>query len=295
MFVARRYLPSLSSLLAIEAIDRLGSASAAAEELSLTQSAISKQLRVMEEQLGASLIDRNGMRLSLTDAGREYVLVVRKILNQLSQASLKLKANPNGGNLNLSILPAFGVNWLAPRLPSFNARHPEVTVNLVTHLSSFDFEASVNHSAIHFGGRDWSGVNYQPIMDEYMAPYASPELMKKGESGGDVIFENTLLHLQSRADAWEQWLNTHKLSGSVQTGMLFDQFATMIQAAIHGMGIALLPTYLGDQQVKQKRLVRVFPDQKIHLGSYHLVWPPSAEDYYPLVVFRKWLAEHSDI
>ena len=119
MITPRRYLPSLASLLALEALDRLGSASAAAEELSLTQSAISRQLQVLEGQMGVPLLLRDRKQLRLTPAARDYVGQVRSVLQLLAQASLKLRANPTGGSLNLAILPAFGVHWLAPRLADF--------------------------------------------------------------------------------------------------------------------------------------------------------------------------------
>ena len=121
MLLPRRFLPSIASLLALEAVDRLGSATAAAEELSLTQSAISRQLKALEDQMGAQLLLRERKRLQLTPAARDYARQVRGVLSTLATASLKLKANPAGGSLNLAVLPAFGMHWLAPRLKDFVA------------------------------------------------------------------------------------------------------------------------------------------------------------------------------
>ncbi|MEI2686228.1 MAG: LysR family transcriptional regulator [Cypionkella sp.] len=120
MIASRRYLPSIPSLLALEAVDRLGSASAAAEDLNLTQGAISRQLQVLEGQLGVQLIIRDRHRLRLTQAAQDYTARgPRRALLSLASASLKLRANPLGGSLNLAILPAFGMHWLAPRLARF--------------------------------------------------------------------------------------------------------------------------------------------------------------------------------
>ena len=115
MIAPRRFLPSIPSLLALEAVDRLGSASAAAEDLSLTQSAVSRQLKQLEEQMEVDLICRDQMRLQLTPAGIGFAREARVILSRLAQASVNLRANPDGGSLNLSILASFGLHWLAPR------------------------------------------------------------------------------------------------------------------------------------------------------------------------------------
>ncbi|TMV10054.1 LysR family transcriptional regulator [Ruegeria sediminis] len=288
MIAPRRFLPSISSLLALEAVDRLGSASAAAEELSLTQSAISRQLKVMEEQLGVALIQRTQMRLQLTPAAREYVETARAALQQLAQASLKLKANPTGGSLHLSILPAFGMHWLAPRLQDFARRHPEVTVNLSTRLKPFDFAAEPFDAAIHFGRRDWAGVNHLRIMREEVVPVCAPDLAQDAD-GPDWLLTAPLLHLDTRPDAWERWFAAQGLDAPGLRGMLFDQFSTMIQATIHGLGVALLPSYLITAELETGRLVPAWRGPAVSLGDYYLVWPQDRAEPAPLASFRRWL------
>ncbi|KUJ76263.1 LysR family transcriptional regulator [Ruegeria marisrubri] len=289
MIAPRRFLPSISSLLALEAVDRLGSASAAAEELSLTQSAISRQLKVMEEQLGVSLIQRTQMRLRLTPAAKEYVETARAALQQLAQASLKLKANPTGGSLNLSILPAFGMHWLAPRLQDFARRHPEVTVNLNTRLRPFDFAAEPFDAAIHFGECNWAGVNYLRIMREEVLPVCAPGLGQQATDSPDWLLSAPLLHLDTRPDAWERWFAAQSIAAPGLRGMLFDQFSTMIQATIHGLGVALLPSYLISTELEAGRLVPACPAPPVSLGDYYLVWPQDRAEPAPLVSFRAWL------
>ncbi|MEX0365114.1 MAG: LysR substrate-binding domain-containing protein [Ruegeria sp.] len=289
MIAPRRFLPSISSLLALEAVDRLGSASAAAEELSLTQSAISRQLKVMEEQLGVALIQRTQMRLQLTPAAQEYVETARTALHQLAQASLKLKANPTGGSLNLSILPAFGMHWLAPRLQDFARRHPEVTVNLSTRLQPFDFATDPFDAAIHFGQQDWTGVNYLRIMREDVLPVCAPDLAQKQTNGPDWLLTAPLLHLDTRPDAWERWFAAQGMTATGLRGMLFDQFSTMIQATIHGLGVALLPSYLVAHDLQKGRLVPAWDGPSVSLGDYYLVWPQDRTESAPLRSFRQWL------
>ncbi|GGE01354.1 hypothetical protein GCM10011390_20280 [Aureimonas endophytica] len=147
MQTPRRLLPSIGLLSAFEASARTGSFTAAARELNLTQSAISRQIRALEEQLGVELFLRERQTVRLTPAGEAYARDIREALRRISAASLNLRANPFGGTLNLAILPTFGTRWLAPRLPDFLARHPGITINLATRLVEADAAPDVPQSA----------------------------------------------------------------------------------------------------------------------------------------------------
>ena len=258
----RRHLPSIPSLLALEALDRLGTATAAAQELALTQGAISKQLQVMEDQLGVALVIREGKRLALTPAARDFVAEARKALRILSDASLTLRANPRGGTLSLSILPAFGMRWLAPRLAAFARAHPEVTVNLSTRLRPFDFAETA---------------------------VAAPALLPAPLPTARAILDFPLLQLDSRPGDWSRWLSRHGEADIRPPAMLFDQFATMAQAAIHGLGLALMPVFLIEEDLAAGRLVPAFGGPVPALGSYYLVWPGNRPERAALVGFRDWL------
>ena len=288
----RRYLPPIPALMALEAVDRLGTASAAAEELSLTQGAISRALQGLEQQLGVQLLHRERQRLRLTPAGHDYVAEVRKALHLLASASITLRANPTGGSLNLAILPAFGMHWLAPRLARFAQSHPEVTVNLSTRLRPFDFADTAFDAAIHYGrqdgGRqDWPGVHYLKLMDEDVLAVAAPGLPLL--AAATDILRHPLLQLESRTGDWGRWLAHHGSPGLRPPGMMFDQFATLTQGAIHGMGAALIPTFLIQRELAEGRLIPVFGPPVRALGSYHLVWPDTRPDRAPLRSLRLWL------
>jgi DNA-binding transcriptional LysR family regulator len=274
--------------MALEAVDRLGTASAAAEELNLTQGAISRALQGLEGQLGVTLLIRERQRLHLTPAARDYVTEVRRALQGLASASVTLRANPTGGSLNLAILPAFGMHWLAPRLARFAQRHPEVTVNLSTRLRPFDFAASAFDAAIHYGRQDWPGVDYLKLMDEEVIAVAAPGFRPLGAATG--ILDLPLLMLDSRPGDWGRWLAHHGAPGHRPPGMLFDQFATLTQGAIHGMGAALIPTFLVTRDLAEGRLVPLYGPPVAALGSYYLVWPRATPARAPLQSFRDWLA-----
>ena len=284
----RRYLPPIPALMALEAVDRLGTASAAAEELNLTQGAISRALQGLEAQLGVPLLTRERQRLHLTPAARDYVAEVRKALHLLAQASVTLRANPTGGSLNLAILPAFGMHWLAPRLARFAQTHPEVTVNLSTRLRPFDFAGSSFDAAIHYGRQDWPGVDYLKLMDEDVIAVAAPGLAPVAQATD--ILRHPLLQLDSRPGDWGRWLAHHGTPGQRPPGMMFDQFATLIQAAIHGMGLALVPTFLIRRELDEGRLIPVFGPPVPALGAYYLVWPRATPERAPLRSFRAWLS-----
>ena len=288
MMLPRRFLPPIPALMALEAVDRLGTASEAAKELSLTQGAISRALQTLEQQLGVPLLIRERQRLRLTPAGQDYVAEVRKALQLLASASITLRANPTGGSLNLAILPAFGMHWLAPRLARFAQSHPEVTVNLSTRLKPFDFAGSTFDAAIHYGRQDWPGVDSLKLMDEEIIAVAAPGFPALG-AATDVL-RQPLLQLDSRPGDWGRWLAHHGAPGLRPPGMMFDQFATLAQAAIHGMGAALIPTFLIQRELAEGRLVPIFGPPVRALGSYYLVWPEARPDRAPLRSFRDWLA-----
>lgn len=289
MPVPRRFLPSIPSLLALEAFERLGTAIHAAEELSLTHSAVSRQLKVLEQQLGVTLLARRGQGLALTPAGRDYAQSVRGMLNDLARASLKLKANPEGGSLTLAIPPAFGSHWLLPRLRRFAEAYPEVRMNLVTRVVPFDIGREDIDAALHFGQQDWQGVDYLELMREAVLPVCAPALLPDGLPPPEALAGMPLLHLESRPGAWEEWFEAQGCSANGLTGMLFDQFAIMTEAAAQGFGVALLPAYLAEAEEVRGRLVRAAPRPLPLAGRHWLVWPQSRPPGAPLKRLLQWL------
>lgn len=289
MIAPRRYLPSVSALLAFEACARLGSATQAATELSLTQSAISRQIKALEGQLGVPLMARQGRRLMLTPAGTEYVREVREILGRLAQASVNVTTESRSGVLTLAILPAFGMHWLAPRLADFAAAHREVTVNLSTRLQPFALGSSPFDAAIHFGHEDWPGVHYLPLMPEIVVPVCAPGLAGAPFDAPASLLAHPLLHLETRPRAWARWFEAVGHPCEPPHGMMFDQFATMAQAALHGLGIALLPTFVADPYLRDGQLILASDKTTESIGSYFLVWPEDRPAPPPLLAFCDWL------
>ncbi len=292
MQVPRRFLPSLSLLTAFEAAARTESVTAAAQELSLTQSAVSRQIKALEEQLGVPLFHRERQTIRLTRGGAAYAREVREALRKISAASLNLRANPAGGTLTLAVLPTFGSRWLTPRLPGFLATHPGVTINLVTRLQPFDFAQEAVDAAIHFGHADWAGAEMMLFRREDVVPACSPELVERlGLRGADDIRRAPLLHLTSRPDAWERWFTAQDVDAEDVRGMLFDQFTLAIEAARAGLGVALLPRFLIGPELDSGALTIVVDAVTEMPEAYYLCWPRDRADHPPLLAFRAWLAE----
>lgn len=294
MQTPRRFLPSLPLLSAFEAAARTGSITAAARELCLTQSAVSRQIKALEEQLEVELFHRERQTIRLTVAGDGYAREIREALRRISTASLNLRANPSGGTLNLAVLPTFGARWLAPRLPSFLAAYPGITVNLMTRTSRFEFRLEAIDAAIHFGPAEWPGAELALLLPETVIPACAPFL--KDHFGFDMaadIRKAPLLHLTSRPDAWEQWMLANGVDAHGVHGMLFDQFATAAQAAEAGLGVALLPDLLIQEELRSGQLVPALDRPMRSQGSYHLAWPTDRATYPPLVAFREWILEQT--
>lgn len=292
MLPARRFLPSLSLLTAFEAAARTGSITAAARELDLTQSAVSRQIKALENQLGVELFLRERQTIRLTVAGDSYAREIREALRRISSASLNLRANPHGGTLNLAILPTFGARWLAPRLGQFLAGNPGITINLVTRLSPFDFRLDSIDAAIHFGDAVWPGAELTLLMREETIPACSPDFKHAhGIEAPSDLLHVPLLHLTTRPDAWERWFTETGVAFETLHGMLFDQFATASQAAIGGLGVALLPTFLIQDELARGELVAAVDRPMQSAQRYYLAFPRERAAYPPLVAFRDWIVK----
>lgn len=295
MIAPRRFLPSIASLRALEALERLGSATAVAEELNLTQSAVSRQLQTLEKQLGVTMIIRTKRRMSLTPAAVAYVSDVRAALQKIAQAALKLQVTPAGGTVNLAILPTFGMRWLVPRLAEFARLYPDITINMSTRLEPFNFATEPFDAAIHFGNADWPGTDKMRLRAERVLAVCAPTLLEGMTlSGPEDVCKLPLLHIRTRPEAWAEWLSAHGITGDALTGTMYDQFSTITQAALHGLGVALLPDYLAEQDLATGRLIRAWGAPIEMQGAYYLVWPMSRTHDPAMTRFRDWLATQSE-
>ncbi|HJS09756.1 LysR family transcriptional regulator [Sphingopyxis sp.] len=282
-------------LAAFDAVARHLSFSAAADELQLTQSAVSRQIKVLEDQLGCLLFVRDRRKVMLSDAGAAYHREVKPILAALFRATLEITTNRAGGSLDLAILPTFGTRWLAPRLGHFLADNPGVTINLCTRLNVFDFHFESIDAAIHFGLPEWPGAGLDYLMGEQVIPVCSPALRREAgfAEPGDLL-RAPLIHLVSRPRAWMNWFGSMQVRAGQIDGLMIDQFATAAQAVAGGVGVALMPTFLIAAELGRGELVPAVDVEPIAgEESYYLAWPKARTSHQPLAAFRAWLVEEA--
>ena len=286
----RRFLPSISMLTAFEAVVRNESVTLAASELDLSQSTVSRLIQSLEAQLGTDLFIRDRKRLRPTAACRIYHRDIRQALETIEKASLNLVSNPTGGALSLAVLPTFATRWLAPRLNSFFDTAPGVSVNLTTRIKRFDFETEAFDAVIFHGADPWRGLHCVPLFAEALTACVSPEIHSGiSASRPDDLQKLPLLKLASRPDTWAEWFAAQGLPNQPTQGMVVDQFSMMIQAAVSGLGMALLPDYLAQSEIAEGRLKPVLKPAVPSVGKYWLGWPADRGDYQPLVSFRDWI------
>jgi LysR family transcriptional regulator, glycine cleavage system transcriptional activator len=278
----RRLFPPMTALLAFDAVVRLGSFTAAARALDMTQGALSRQVAALEGQLGTVLLARGTRPVAPTAAGRAYATQVRAALAALETGARALGARPAEGVLRLAILPTFGTRWLMPRLPGFIRRHPEVTLQFTTRIGRFDLAAEGVDAAIHSGRAEWPGARLTLLMAERVRPMAAPDLIA-GRAGTEGLPH---LGLSTRPRGWAEWRAAQGLPPGPEPVQTFEQVATLAQAAAAGLGVALLPTFLVGPELQSGTLVPAGPEAPSGAGYYYAENPDSPA---PTALFRDWL------
>tara|TARA_R100001369_G_scaffold30296_1_gene53970 strand:- start:384 stop:1289 length:906 start_codon:yes stop_codon:yes gene_type:complete len=286
----RRFLPSTKLLLALDAVVRQGSVTAAANELNLTQSTVSRLVLALEEQLGRELFARERRRLIPNAAALNYQREVARALDMIHRSSMSVVANPDGGTLSLAVPPTFASRWLGPRLGRFMGESPGILINMSTRIGRLNFEGEIFDAAIYCGLDDWESVNSLKLFEEKVTACVSPRFAKYHRLKClDDLEGIPMLQLESQPNVWSDWFRGQGGKPPAPSGMIMDQFSMMIQAAIAGLGIAILPDYLAQIEISEGRLVPVL-DQAVPLHeAYWLVWPKRKDGDVPLRVFRTWL------
>lgn len=294
--VPRPFLPSMSALTAFESAARHLSFSRAAQELHLTQGAVSRQIRQIEDSLGIALFERVNQRVFLTDAGRSYLKDVEKALGNIAEATHRVMATAGrGGVLDLAVLPTFAIRWLVPRLPGFLADHPDATVNLSVRLAPFDFAQDPFDAAVHHGEPVWPGAVCEPLCEESVVPVAAPALAARISLGGsEALVRERLLHQSTRPNAWRDWFARDGLPAEeAYRGFRFDQFGMIASAAAAGLGVALVPRFLVEAELRSGALA-VVDDRPLSSGTgYWFVYPEAKSGAGLMRAFGRWLAREA--
>lgn len=281
-------------LMAFEAAARNSSFTAAAVELNLTQGAISRQVGALEKQLNVKLFRRVRNTIQLTEAGKIYAEDIADVLKAIRNASLKVMNDPHGGILNLAILPTFGMRWLMPKFPDFLKKNPLITVNFSNRIAPFNFQDEDLHAAIHFGLPDWPEANCTYLMGEQCVPVAAPSLLPDlSPQSPDDLAKLALLHLETRPHAWPDWFEQQGVAVPASSSMHFEQFAMLSQAAVAGLGVALLPLFLIQTELESGQLV-ILSETSLETPERYYLVSPAGVSYAPVAALRKWLVEQAN-
>lgn len=294
-------LPPMNTLRAFEAAARHLSFTQAAEELHVTQAAVSHQIRTLEEALGVRLFRRLNRAIRLTEEGQQFVSEVRKALSHLATAMEKLAAPDAGGPLTVSVLPSFAAKWLVPRLGRFRERHPEIDVRVSPSIQLTDFQRDDVDLGVRYGKGRYEGLHSVRLMTEDIFPVCSPALL----SGARALREpadlrhHTLLHDEvSRHDEspdWRSWLQAAGVEGiDWRRGPGFSDSSMVIEAAAAGQGVALGHRWLAAADLESGRIVMPFGPVVPSKFAYYLVSPPAVAERRRVRLFREWLLEEAE-
>jgi LysR family glycine cleavage system transcriptional activator len=297
----RRKIPSLQALACFDAAARHQSYTRAAQELALTQGAVSRQIGALEAFVGVALFQRTRHGVALTERGAEYALQVAGRLQGLEQDTLEVMAGQGrSGSLQLAAVPTFATRWLIPRLPALAAVHPELIVHIETRTRPFLFADTDFDAALYAGTAEqvanWAGTRAVRLLTEDMVPVCSPALVARVGPlpvlTPAVIATLPLLQQSTRPSAWRQWFDAAGVAAPMAlSGPRYELFSMTAAAAAQGLGLALVPRLLVEPELARGELVvacdQVLPGDR----AYYLVQPERAEERPALSGFKAWLRE----
>jgi LysR family transcriptional regulator, glycine cleavage system transcriptional activator len=287
-------LPSLNGLRAFEAAARHLSFTVAAAELNVTQTAISHQIRRLEEELGIRLFVRQNRALALTPQAKDYLPGVRAAFNDLRLATDRLLRKDNEHVLTVSTLASLAAKWLLPRLSAFQETHPGIDVRITTSTALVDFKGGDVDAAIRYGRGDWPGLHADWLMADQLFPVCSPALLtgKRPLRSPEDLRDHVLLHTSNaNSDDWRLWLTAAGLPANIskQPGLTFDLILMTVQAALDGIGVAMGRTSYVEADIAKGRLVVPFKITLPANAGFYLVCPEATADTPKLAAFRQWL------
>ncbi|MEX2199949.1 MAG: transcriptional regulator GcvA [Dongiaceae bacterium] len=288
-------IPPLKSLRYFASAARHLSLSKAADELHVTHSAISHQIKALEEHLGVKLFRRQGRGLRLTESGQAYWPQVQDCFDRLADASLKLARRKTAGPLTVSCMPSFAARWLVPHLGPFRARHPDIDVRIAADERVVDFARDEVDVAIRHGLGKWPGVAVDRLLSETHFPVCSPKLLEGPDAirePADLFKHSLLRDYDWRGNFWQDWFRAAGL-GEIDFGhaLSFNNSALMVQAAIDGLGVALTQQILVGDDLKAGRLVKPFELQIETDYAYWVVMPLPYRERPKVAAFRNWIIE----
>lgn len=292
----RRKIPSLQALACFDAAARHESYTRAAQELALTQSAVSRQIGALEDYLGIALFRRARHGVALTPGGADYARQIAPRLQALERDTLDaMSRQGTSGSIALAAVPTFATRWLMPRLPALAAQHPELLVHIETRTRPFLFADTGFDAALYSGTREqvanWAGTRATALIEEEVVPVCAPALLggRKRLQPRDLA-ALPLLQQSTRPEAWRQWFETMDVDApAALSGPRYELYSMTAAAAAQGLGLALVPRLLIEPELARGELVVACPRPLRSGRAYWLVLPDRAEPRPALAAFAAWL------
>ncbi len=286
----KKSLPSLNSIRFFESAARHLSFTRAGEELFVTQGAVSKQIKLLEQQLGLQLFARKGPYLTLTKHGEKLFNTVTTALKTIEHGINSLQ-HQSESTLTITVLPSFASNWLLPRMRQFDIDHPELSIRLASSYANIDFAVETDIDlGIRLGKGNWPGLYSAQITTDRMFPACSPATAKTIKTISDLRKHTVLVDFQLH-DEWERWFLAAGYPYQVKNRRHYDDSGTQIRSAVEGQGVSLVREELVQEYVDSGVLVRLFDIEFYSDLHYHFVCLENRKDEHYIAVFRKWLIE----
>ncbi|MGF1463757.1 MAG: transcriptional regulator GcvA [Maricaulaceae bacterium] len=296
--MSRRRLPPLNALRAFEAAARHMNFTRAAEELSVTPGAISQQIKLLEEHVGATLFQRAGRGLTVSEAGRAALPAIRDGFDRLAEGAALMRKPVRRGRLAVSSAPSFAAKWLAPRLADFHALRPDVEIWVSADTALVDFDADDVDIAVRYGAGGYPGLVSERLLSETVLPVCAPglpsgdpPLVRPGDLAGHALLHDGSPEVDPSCPDWDAWLKARGVKGvDAQRGPRFNQSSLVIEAAVAGRGVALAKRSLAQADLEAGRLVAPFADGSTPLDfSYYVVHPSNRPLTAAGEAFIDWL------
>jgi LysR family glycine cleavage system transcriptional activator len=292
--MSQRRLPSLNALKAFEAAARNESITRAAAELHVTQGAISHQVKALEGALGLKLFERAHQQVVLTEAGRDYLAVIRDALDRIALGTERLRRRQQRNILSVSVSPDFAAKWLACRLGKFVEQHPDIDLRIAATAQHADFASDDFDLAVRHGDGQWPGLAAVRLCSEQLFPVCSSALFPRGRKPKTALdlLKYPLLRLRDWS-TWERWFQAAGIQDVRAKGAVLNSASMLIDAAAGGQGVALARTTLAAWDILNGRLVRPINVVLPLATAYWVVCPKASFDVPKIAAFRKWVLDEA--
>lgn len=289
--MSSKRLPPLNSLRNFEAAARLGSFRKASQELFVTPSAVSHQVKALEEFLQVALFERHTRRIELTSAGRDYLRSVQKALDEIERGTQRVMVAHTGGELNLAVAPAFLTRWMIPRMTRFYDQYPNIELDITASIGLIDFAHSDREMAVYFGNGDWKDVKAHFLKSSELIPVCAPSLLDgKTVTAAADLLRLPLLHVSKRPHEWPDWCEEAGAEfNERRKGLTLSSSLLTARAASKGLGVALADINLISDDIQSGQLVAPVNVTLKRTYSFYLVYEKNRPMTPAMRQFKDWI------